>query len=561
MAIENKYRVHEVAKDFGTSTKEITEILTEYCTTPKNHMQVLGDDELSVIFEYMTQHHQVDNIEETLNAQMATRQPAAEKQPAAAQKPAQQPAQPAAEAKAESEKPAQPTQSKVKQVHRIDTRGAGDVNLAKYDDHVDKLVDAKAERMESRGPKKQKLTKKSEQRSKPFGNKRRQEEQEKMKRLQRQQQMAALKKIPVKVMIPDEISVGELASRMKRTAADVVKGLIKLGVMASVSEIIDFDTAAIVAEEMGCKVEKEVHVSIEEQLFDEHEDREEDLVPRDPVVVVMGHVDHGKTSLLDTIRKTRVTEGEAGGITQHIGAYRVKVGDKQITFLDTPGHAAFTSMRARGAQVTDIAILVVAADDGVMPQTIEAINHAKAAKVPIIVAVNKIDKPGANPDRVLQQLTEYDIVPEEWGGDTIVCQISAKFGQGIDNLLEMVLLTAEMADLKANPNRKAHGTVIEAKLDKGRGPVATLLVQNGTLHTGDTVIAGTAVGRVRAMTNEDGRKIQEAARPCRLRSSAWPRCRARATSSTRSTTRRWRASWLSSARTRRRKSATSSSTR
>ena len=510
MAIENKYRVHEVAKDFGTSTKEITEILTEYCTTPKNHMQVLGDDELSVIFEYMTQHHQVDNIEETLNAQMATRQPAAEKQPAAAQKPAQQPAQPAAEAKAESEKPAQPTQSKVKQVHRIDTRGAGDVNLAKYDDHVDKLVDAKAERMESRGPKKQKLTKKSEQRSKPFGNKRRQEEQEKMKRLQRQQQMAALKKIPVKVMIPDEISVGELASRMKRTAADVVKGLIKLGVMASVSEIIDFDTAAIVAEEMGCKVEKEVHVSIEEQLFDEHEDREEDLVPRDPVVVVMGHVDHGKTSLLDTIRKTRVTEGEAGGITQHIGAYRVKVGDKQITFLDTPGHAAFTSMRARGAQVTDIAILVVAADDGIMPQTIEAINHAKAAKVPIIVAVNKIDKPGANPDRVLQQLTEYDIVPEEWGGDTIVCQISAKFGQGIDNLLEMVLLTAEMADLKANPNRKAHGTVIEAKLDKGRGPVATLLVQNGTLHTGDTVIAGTAVGRVRAMTNEDGRKIQEA---------------------------------------------------
>ena len=510
MAIENKYRVHEVAKDFGTSTKEITEILTEYCTTPKNHMQVLGDDELSVIFEYMTQHHQVDSIEETLNAQMATRQPAAEKQPAAAQKPAQQPAQPAAEAKAEAEKPVQPTQSKVKQVHRIDTRGAGDVNLAKYDDHVDKLVDAKAERMESRGPKKQKLTKKSEQRSKPFGNKRRQEEQEKMKRLQRQQQMAALKKIPVKVMIPDEISVGELASRMKRTAADVVKGLIKLGVMASVSEIIDFDTAAIVAEEMGCKVEKEVHVSIEEQLFDEHEDREEDLVPRDPVVVVMGHVDHGKTSLLDTIRKTRVTEGEAGGITQHIGAYRVKVGDKQITFLDTPGHAAFTSMRARGAQVTDIAILVVAADDGVMPQTIEAINHAKAAKVPIIVAVNKIDKPGANPDRVLQQLTEYDIVPEEWGGDTIVCQISAKFGQGIDNLLEMVLLTAEMADLKANPNRKAHGTVIEAKLDKGRGPVATLLVQNGTLHTGDTVIAGTAVGRVRAMTNEDGRKIQEA---------------------------------------------------
>ncbi|WP_417181262.1 translation initiation factor IF-2, partial [Agathobaculum sp.] len=384
------------------------------------------------------------------------------------------------------------------------------VNLAKYDDHVDKLVDAKAERMESKGSKKQKLTKKSDQRSKPFGNKRRQEEQEKMRRLQRQQQMAALKKIPVKVMIPEEISVGELASRMKRTAADVIKGLIKLGVMASISEVIDYDTAAIVAEEMGCKVEKEVHVTIEEQLFDEHEDKEEELQPRDPVVVVMGHVDHGKTSLLDAIRKTKVIEGEAGGITQHIGAYRVKIGGKPITFLDTPGHAAFTSMRARGAQVTDIAILVVAADDGVMPQTIEAINHAKAANVPIIVAVNKIDKQGANPDRVLQQLTEYELVPEEWGGQTIVCNISAKFGQGIDNLLEMVLLTAEMADLKANPNRKAHGTVIEAKLDKGRGPVATLLVQNGTLHAGDTVIAGTSVGRVRAMTNDDGKKIESA---------------------------------------------------
>ena len=517
MAIENKYRVHEVAKDFGASTKEITEILTKYCTTPKNHMQVLGDHGLSVIFEYMTQQHPVADIEKVLNQQAAAGRPAQQAKPEKNDKadrnakPAKEQAAPQGETKADkADKPAQPAPSKVKQVHRIDTRGTGDVNLAKYDDHVDKLVDAKAERMESKGSKKQKLTKKADQRSKPFGNKRRQEEQEKMKRLQRQQQMAALKKIPVKVMIPDEISVGELASRMKRTAADVVKGLIKLGVMASVSEIIDFDTAAIVAEEMGCKVEKEVHVTIEERLFDEREDREEDLLPRDPVVVVMGHVDHGKTSLLDAIRKTKVTEGEAGGITQHIGAYRVQVGGKPITFLDTPGHAAFTSMRARGAQVTDIAILVVAADDGVMPQTIEAINHAKAAKVPIIVAVNKIDKPGANPDRVLQQLTEYEIVPEEWGGDTIVCQISAKFGKGIENLLEMVLLTAEVADLKANPNRKAHGTVIEAKLDKGRGPVATLLVQNGTLHAGDTVIAGTAVGRVRAMTNDDGKKIQQA---------------------------------------------------
>ena len=463
MALDNKYRVHEVAKDFGVSTKEIMEIMTKYRTEPKNHMQVLDDADLSVIFEYMTQHHQVKDIEATLGAQQSERKT---EQPA--EKPQEKPVEKAQESA--------PTSSKVKQVHRIDTRGTGDVNLAKYDDHVDKLVDAKAERMESKGPKKQKLTKKSDQRSKPFGNKRRQEEQEKMRRLQRQQQMAALKKIPVKVMIPDEISVGELASRMKRTAADVIKGLIKLGVMASISEVIDYDTAAIVAEEMGCKVEKEVHVTIEEQLFDEHEDKAEELQPRDPVVVVMGHVDHGKTSLLDAIRKTKVTAGEAGGITQHIGAYRVTINDKPITFLDTPGHAAFTSMRARGAQVTDIAILVVAADDGVMPQTIEAINHAKAAEVPIIVAVNKIDKPGANPDRVLQQLTEYELVPEAWGGDTIVCEISAKFGQGIDNLLEMVLLTAEMADLKANPNRKAHGTVIEAKLDKGRGPVATLLV-------------------------------------------------------------------------------------
>ena len=502
MALDNKYRVHEVAKDFGVSTKEITEILTKYRSAPKNHMQVLDDTDLSVIFEYLTQHNQVSDMEGTLNAQGASRK-----------KPEQSKAETKQQTESKREEPIvqqQPTQSKVKRVHRIDTRGTGDVNLAKYDDHVDKLVDAKAERMESKGSKKQKLTKKSDQRSKQFGNKRRQEEQEKMRRLQRQQQMAALKKIPVKVMIPEEISVGELASRMKRTAADVIKGLIKLGVMASISEVIDYDTAAIVAEEMGCKVEKEVHVTIEEQLFDEHEDKEEELQPRDPVVVVMGHVDHGKTSLLDAIRKTKVIEGEAGGITQHIGAYRVEVDGKPITFLDTPGHAAFTSMRARGAQVTDIAILVVAADDGVMPQTIEAINHAKAANVPIIVAVNKIDKQGANPDRVLQQLTEYELVPEEWGGQTIVCNISAKFGQGIDNLLEMVLLTAEMADLKANPNRKARGTVIEAKLDKGRGPVATLLVQNGTLHAGDTVIAGTSVGRVRAMTNDDGKKIESA---------------------------------------------------
>ena len=512
MAIDNKYRVHEFAKDFNVSTKEITEILTEYCTAPKNHMQVLGDQELSVLFEYLTQHNQVADIEAVMKSQQQTTAP--QEKPAA--KPAESVQGKPAEGKPAENKSAEgkpgdaaaAQQTKVKQVHRIDTRGGGDVNLAKYDERIDNLVPQKADKMGTST--KQKLTKKADQRNRPFGNKRRQEEQEKMRRLQRQQQMAALKKIPLKVMIPEEISVGELASRMKRTAADVIKGLIKLGVMASISEVIDYETAAIIAEEMGCKVEKEVHVTIEERLFDEHEDKAEDLVSRDPVVVVMGHVDHGKTSLLDAIRKTKVTEGEAGGITQHIGAYRVAINDKPITFLDTPGHAAFTSMRARGAQVTDIAILVVAADDGIMPQTIEAINHAKAANVPIIVAVNKIDKEGANPERVLQQLTEYELVPEEWGGETIVCNISAKYGQGIENLLEMVLLTAEMADLHANPNRQAKGTVIEAKLDKGRGPVATILIQNGTLHAGDVVIAGTAVGRVRAMTNDDGERIQEA---------------------------------------------------
>ena len=280
--------------------------------------------------------------------------------------------------------------------------------------------------------------------------------------------------------------------------------------MANISQTIDFDTAALVAEEMGAKVEKEVFVSIEEKLFDESEDKEENLEPRSPVIVVMGHVDHGKTSLLDCIRKTDVASGEAGGITQHIGAYRVKVNGQSVTFLDTPGHAAFTSMRARGAQVTDIAILVVAADDGIMPQTVEAINHAKAANIPIIVAVNKIDKENADPDRVLQQLTEYDLVPEEWGGETIVCKISAKKGEGISNLLEMVLLTAEMQELRANPNHQATGTVIEAKLDRGRGPVASVLVQNGTLHAGDVVIAGKAVGHVRVMTDERGNRLKDA---------------------------------------------------
>ena len=339
-----------------------------------------------------------------------------------------------------------------------------------------------------------------------FSNKRRQEEAEKLRRLQ----LEIAKKTPLTVKIPDEISVQELASRMKKTGAEVVKCLMKNGVMASLGQFIDFDTAAIIAEELGCRVEKEVVVTIEEKLIDTAEDKPEDLKLRAPVVVVMGHVDHGKTSLLDYIRHASVASGEAGGITQHIGAYQTQISGKPITFLDTPGHEAFTSMRARGAMVTDIAILVVAAEDGIMPQTVESINHAKAAQIPIIVAINKMDKPEANPDRIKQQLTEYELVAEEWGGQTIICPISAKTGMGIDNLLEMVSLTAEVAELRANPDRAAQGTVIEARLDKGRGPVATLLVQNGTLRQGDIIIAGTTVGRVRAMVDDKGNRLTAA---------------------------------------------------
>ncbi len=385
----------------------------------------------------------------------------------------------------------------------IDTSGVT-INIDKYDERLDNLVPERAQNMK-RG--KEKIGKKNQRGSgQQSSAKRRQEEREKMQRLQ----LEVAKKAPLKVRIPDEITVGELSQRMKKTSAEVIKKLIKMGVMAAVNEVIDYDTAALVAMEFGCKVEKEVVVTIEERLIDDHEDDAGELVPRAPVVVVMGHVDHGKTSLLDRIRNTHVAAGEAGGITQHIGAYRVKINGKPITFLDTPGHEAFTSMRARGAMCTDIAILIVAADDGIMPQTVESINHAKAAEIPIIVAINKMDVPGANPDRIRQQLTEYNLVDEEWGGDTIICPISAKTGMGIDNLLEMVSLTAEMAELKANPNRAAKGTVIEARLDKGRGPIMTVLIQNGTLHQGDIIIAGTAVGRVRAMMDDKGRKVTEA---------------------------------------------------
>ena len=386
----------------------------------------------------------------------------------------------------------------------VDTRGSY-VNIDKYNDKYDNLADTKS-RFGDNYQKKQKLVQKSKQQKKERLSTKRETEAEKMKRLE----LERARKQQLKVMIPDEIVVSELATRLKATVSDVIKKLIGLGVMANQNQTIDFDTAALVAEELGAKVEHEVVVTIEERLIVDEEDKPEDLVPRDPVVVVMGHVDHGKTSLLDRIRHANVTATEAGGITQHIGAYRVSVNGREITFLDTPGHEAFTAMRLRGAMVTDIAILVVAADDGIMPQTIEAISHAKAAGVSIIVAINKIDKEGANPDRIMQQLTEHELVPEEWGGDVICVPVSAKTGQGIDDLLENVILTADVLELKANPSRLAKGSIIEARLDKGRGPVATVLVQNGTLKLGDVIIAGTAVGRVRTMTDDKGRAVKTA---------------------------------------------------
>ena len=388
------------------------------------------------------------------------------------------------------------------EIRHVDTR-TSNINIDKYNEKYESIAPANA--MKDNYSKKQKIKQKSQDYRRPQGAKR-ETEADKMRRMQ----LERIKKTPITVTVGEEITVGELAAAMKKTAAEVIKELMKLGMMANVNQVIDYDTAEIVVTEMGAKIQKAVVVTIEEKIMDITEDSDENLKHRDPVVVVMGHVDHGKTSLLDAIRDTAVTDTEAGGITQHIGAYRVNCNGNDITFLDTPGHAAFTSMRQRGAMATDIAVLVVAADDGIMPQTIEAINHAKAAKVQIIVAINKMDKPEANPDRIMQQLTEHELVPEEWGGDIICVPVSAKTHMGIDNLLENILLIAEMQELKANPDRKGHGIVIEARLDKGRGPVATLLVQNGTLKSGDIIVAGTAVGRVRVMTNENGKSLKEA---------------------------------------------------
>lgn len=604
----NKYKISELAKDFGLTSKDIIKIVAEKTGAEKKSGAALDEKEISLVFDTLTKQNEVKSFadyfatgaesraaakkarEEEKNKKLAEQMAILEQLKAAAagqngekaekkpepkkeevktasvkpndeKKTAEKPAaavsekpnkpeekkpeekkpevkkQPepkkeekkaaekkVAEKKVEEKKVAekkhgysdpQPFVSQKKdkkpgeapkrgpaEIRHVDTR-TSNVNIDKYNEKYERI--APANTMRDNFSRKQKIKQKSQDYRRPQGVKR-ETEADKMRRLQ----LERIKKTPITVTVGDEITVGELAAALKKTAAEVIKVLLKLGMMATVNQVIDYDTAEIVVTEMGAKIEKQVVVTIEERIMDDTEDNAENLKPRSPVVVVMGHVDHGKTSLLDAIRNTAVTDTEAGGITQHIGAYRVNCNGQDITFLDTPGHAAFTSMRKRGAMATDIAVLVVAADDGIMPQTVEAINHAKAANVQIIVAINKMDKPEANPDRVLQQLTEHGLVPEKWGGDIICVPVSAKTHEGIDSLLENILLVAEVMELKANPDRKAKGIVIEARLDKGRGPVASLLVQNGTLKSGDIIVAGTAVGRVRVMTNENGRELKEA---------------------------------------------------
>lgn len=539
-----KYKVRDVAKDLGVSVKEISDILEKNCGVTKKAMATLEESELNIVFDAVTQKNNVANFDKFFASRNKTAEPAkaevkaekkannkdskdnkpngrkndrksdnkdnkaeGKKQNKVQDKPAKQTkAEPKAEPKAES-KPVEITSEEETSTRKrrvIDTR-AVNVDVERYNQKYDDLANASSKmRSTDNTVKKQKFTNRS-QKQKGRRQGKRETEQERLKRIaleRKQKQMT--------IQIPDEIVVQELALRLKATVAEVVKKAFLMGTMVTATDTIDFDTASLIAMEFHAKVEKEVVVTIEERIIDDSEDDDTNLVERAPVVVVMGHVDHGKTSILDAIRHANVTEGEAGGITQHIGAYRVEINGKPITFLDTPGHEAFTTMRARGAQVTDIAILVVAADDGIMPQTVEAINHAKAAGVSVIVAINKMDKVGANPENVKQQLTEYELVPEEWGGDTPCIPVSAKTKEGLDDLLEMVTLIAEMKELKANPDRAAKGTVIEARLDKGRGPIATVLVQNGTLHQGDIVIAGTCVGRVRVMVNDKGERVKEA---------------------------------------------------
>ena len=564
-----KYRLSEVAKDLNVSNKEAADVLKERLGVVKKPATVLTEDELNVIFEHFTQKNSVSSFDKyfaSRDAEVQEEQSEPEKTETAEPKPEKKdkpekpvrtdkqpvknekgkpqnrdgerrpndkgdrnknkpkpnsPQDTKAQAPKKNTANVQPQKSNVKpqtntntntnasqgedsfgsRSRVINTRSSN-VDIERYNEKYDRLA---SEKMHNENTvQKQKITQRSQQKGKPR-NSRKETEQERLRRIEKDR-----KNKPITVQIPDEITVSELALRLKARAAEVIMKLMGLGVMATVNDTIDFDTASLAAMEFHAKVEKETVETIEEKIIDDSDDDDENLVTRAPVVVVMGHVDHGKTSLLDSIRHAHVTSTEAGGITQHIGAYRVSIDDREITFLDTPGHEAFTTMRARGAQVTDIAILVVAADDGIMPQTIEAINHAKAAGVSIIVAVNKIDKVGANVEQVKQQLTEYEIVPEEWGGDTPVIPVSAHTKQGIDDLLEMVLLVADMKELKANPDRAAKGTVIEARLDKGRGPIATVLVQNGTLNVGDIIVAGTTVGRVRAMTNDKGQKVKAA---------------------------------------------------
>ncbi len=554
-----KYRVREVAKDLGIPNKEVIDILAKFDPEPKKYMTALEEQELDIVLETFTQQRSMENFDaffaqrgekepepavtlEEAPVQAAQETKAPEAKPAAQQgqapkgnqkpqpkqleakktgknsgrperAPGQAQSQPApaqkqgeAKAQPQSKQPVPQAVREPKQPVRrvVDTRSSN-VNIDKYNEKYTQLADQKVGGRQDNVVTKQKFTNRNQQRR---GQQRRGKRETEAERLRRIAQERKAKHITIEV--PEEISVGEFALRLKVSAPEVIKKLMGLGVFAAINDMIDFDTAVLIADEFHAKVEKEVVVTIEERIIDDSEDDEANLVLRAPVVVVMGHVDHGKTSILDVIRHSNVTEGEAGGITQHIGAYRVKVGDRDVTFLDTPGHAAFTTMRARGAQVTDIAVLVVAADDGIMPQTVEAINHAKAAGISIIVAINKMDKVGADPDRVKQQLTEYELVPEEWGGDTPCIPVSAHTKEGINDLLEMIILTADMMELKANPDRAAKGTVVEARLDKGMGPIATVLVQNGTLKAGDILVAGATVGRVRSMMDDKGRRVQEA---------------------------------------------------
>lgn len=559
---KDKYKIHEIAKNFGMQSKEVIDLLNTYVPKERKSSNSLTEKEVNFFFEVVTQKSALKNFdayvaagkrlmkerqlskkggnkpepqkeeraEEPVKTEKAEKGEKAEKKPAPKKETAKEASQekkddkkpskaekaekPSSKAgeKAQPKKNAEPKkknenkapQPRTRETRHVDTRSSN-VDLDKYNERYEEISPVSQKKMD-KSTGKQKIKQKSQQyRKQGMRSSKRETEEERNRRIALER---SKKKITIKV--PEEITVSDLAAMLHMTAAEVVKKLFMLGVMANVNQVIDYETAEIVATELGAKVEKEVVVTIEDQIIDDSTDDEGDLLPRDPVVVVMGHVDHGKTSILDSIRHSAVTDTEAGGITQHIGAYRVGIGDKMITFLDTPGHAAFTSMRARGAMATDIAVLVVAADDGIMPQTIEAISHAKAAGVQIIVAINKMDKEGANPERIKQQLTEYSLVPEEWGGDTICVPVSAKTKMGIDDLLESILLVAEVLDLKANPNRAAKGVVIEARLDKGKGPVATLLVQNGTLNAGDTIVAGSSVGRVRVMTNENGRRLKTA---------------------------------------------------